>query len=206
MPEVIWYEDLKHFITEHNFFKILPQHYMNLEGKINAVVRFCLYLSILLTLIMVDYRYLFIGIVACVVSIVVYEYERRKKEQQDAFMDAKGVQVVDDKLCAKPSVNNPFMNVLINDIQDNPHRPPACNVANDGNKALVASKFHARMFRDVNDIYDNMASQRQYYTTASTTIPNDQGAFAEWLYGRPASCKQGNGEQCMNNIYSSLNR
>ena len=205
MPEVIWYEDLKAFITEHNFYKIIPQHYMDLEGKINAVVRFCMYLGVLLTLVMVDYRYLFIVIVAAIISIVIYEYHKREQSQRDAFMDSNGVQLVDDKLCAKPSVSNPFMNVLISVFQDNPHRPPACNVGNDANKAVVSAKFHARMFRDVNDIYDNMASQRQYYTTAVTTVPNDQGAYAEWLYGRPASCKQGNGSQCMNNIYTPLN-
>jgi hypothetical protein len=34
----------------------------------------------------------------------------------------------------------------------------------------------------------------------STTIPNNQEAFSKWLYYRKESCKEGNGEQCFNNI------
>jgi hypothetical protein len=206
MSDTIWYEDLSGFITEHNFFNILPQHYMGIEGKINAVVRFTIYLGVLLALVMADYRYLFIGLVAAMISVIVYENEKKRKVAREAYMDENGVKMEDDKLCAKPTIDNPFMNVLITDIADHPERPRACDVSLKKNQAAITSKFHDRMFRDVNDIYDNSSSQRQYYTAAVTTIPNDQTAFAEWLYGKAASCKQGNGTQCLNNVYTPLNR
>lgn len=33
---------------------------------------------------------------------------------------------------------------------------------------------------------------RQFYSTANTTIPNDQGGFAEFCYGDMISAKEGN--------------
>ena len=40
-------------------------------------------------------------------------------------------------------------------------------------------------------------SSRQFYTNPSTTIPNDQEAFAKWLYYNPEkTCKEGNGLEC----------
>ena len=39
------------------------------------------------------------------------------------------------------------------------------------------------------------------------TMPsNEQGVFGEWCYGSPATCKEGNGLQCANNLYNRLNR
>jgi hypothetical protein len=38
----------------------------------------------------------------------------------------------------------------------------------------------------------------------STTIPNDQTAFAKWLYLSPPTCKEGNGAQCVANNYERL--
>ena len=32
---------------------------------------------------------------------------------------------------------------------------------------------------------------RQYYTEANTQVPNEQGAFANWLYGTENICKEG---------------
>ena len=35
-------------------------------------------------------------------------------------------------------------------------------------------------------------SMRNFYTTASTTIPNDQEGFSKFLYGDMISAKEGN--------------
>jgi hypothetical protein len=41
-------------------------------------------------------------------------------------------------------------------------------------------------------------AERNFYTVASTTIPNDQAAFAQGAYGKPFSpiCKDQGGEAC----------
>ena len=41
---------------------------------------------------------------------------------------------------------------------------------------------------------------KEIYTLPVSGIINDQTSFAEWCYGRPLSCKEGNGIQCQSNI------
>ena len=92
------------------------------------------------------------------------------------------------------------MNPSLADLTFNPDKPGACDVTNDKIKENIDNKFNRRIFKDVNDLFNNQSSQRQFYTVASTTIPNDQGGFADWLYNRGPSCKDGNGDQCWRNV------
>ena len=47
--------------------------------------------------------------------------------------------------------------------------------------------------------------KENFYTTPNTTIPNNQGDFANWLYKTPKTCKEGNGNQCVANNMEKLN-
>lgn len=98
------------------------------------------------------------------------------------------------------------MNPSIADITDNPHRPSACHVENEKVQQVVEQNFESRLFQDVGDIYGKQASQRQFYTMPATTIPNDQDSFAKWCYGSGPSCKEGNGDQCFNNLMDDVQR
>ena len=197
MSEQIWYQDLPKFITSKNFYVMLPTQEMSLEQKLNALLRFFLYLSIVLSLVMVNSKYLFIGILAAILSYVIYQFEQRDRTTAEKFLEDKTLDIVDNKLCTRTTVENPFMNPSIVDIKYNPERPAACNIASV--KDRVEANFKKRVFKDVNDIWGKDFSAREFYTTPSTTIPNDQEGFAKWLYGEPATCKEGNGLECKNN-------
>ena len=67
-------------------------------------------------------------------------------------------------------------------------------------KKDIEQNFNHNLYRDVSDLYGKSNSQRQYYTTPNTQIPNDQTSFAKWCYGTPATCKEGNNLQCFNNL------
>jgi hypothetical protein len=197
MSEQIWYQDLPKFITSKNFYVMLPTQEMSLEQKLNALLRFFLYLSIVLSLVMVNSKYLFIGILAAILSYVIYQFEQRDRTTAEKFLEDKTLDIVDNKLCTRTTVENPFMNPSIVDIKYNPERPAACNIASV--KDRVEANFKKRVFKDVNDIWGKDFSAREFYTAPSTTIPNDQEGFAKWLYGEPATCKEGNGLECKNN-------
>ena len=66
-------------------------------------------------------------------------------------------------------------------------------------KKLVNDKFSQGLYKDINSVYDRENSQREFFTMPSTTIPNNQGDFANWLYMTPKTCKEGNGNQCVAN-------
>ena len=63
----------------------------------------------------------------------------------------------------------------------------------------IEKYFDNGLYRDVNDIFGKDNSQRQFFTVPGRGILNDQGGFANWLYGTPPTCKEGNGLQCAGN-------
>lgn len=196
MSERIWYEDIQNFITPTNYFVILPMSNMTLEEKANALVRFFLYFGLIMAFIKAQYKYLFFGIIAMVVSIMLIEFDKSQKTRAEKFLAKQNLTVVDNEICVRSTVDNPFMNPSIADIAYNPTRPAACAIDNEKVQDEVDANFTARLYQDGSDIYGKMASQREFYTMPATTIPNDQTGFAEWLYGTGKTCKEGNGFAC----------
>ena len=201
MIEKIWYEDPGNFITYRNYLTILPTQEMTTEEKLNALVRFFLYLGCALALIRADYRYLFFGIIVAVMSIPLYQNEMNQLEKVEKFLEAKDLDVVNNKVCTRSTIDNPFMNPSIADYKYYPSRPAACDNDNPKVQKTMTKNFYSRLFRDSDDLYDQEGSARQFYTVPGSTIPNDQGTFAEWCYGHGATCRQGAGDQCYNNQY-----
>ena len=112
------------------------------------------------------------------------------------------------------SKTNPYSNVLLTDIADTPQRnpaPPAFNpeVYDDIQSATkkMVQKLNpdidntsAQLFGDLADKYDLDKSCHAYYSTANTRVSNDQGAFADFLYGNMPSGKEGGSEGAMERV------
>ena len=64
-------------------------------------------------------------------------------------------------------------------------------------KQSIEDKFSARLYQSVGDVFTKENSQRQFYSVPVRTYPNDQTAFAQWLYGTPKTCKDGDGDVCL---------
>lgn len=110
----------------------------------------------------------------------------------------------------QPSPQNPMANVLLTDYDYNPHKKPAPPSFTDkgSDKILAEAKrmvveanpgqpdIAKKLFGDLGDELDFEQSMRPFYSTANTTIPNDQGGFAEFCYGGMVSCKEGNMIAC----------
>ena len=93
-----------------------------------------------------------------------------------------------------PTGKNPFMNVLLNEIKYNPTRPPAANA----DPVALDDFFRVQYTSDPTDVFGKTQSQRQFITMPSTTVPNDQGSFRDWLYKIPGkTCKEGGREACI---------
>ena len=72
------------------------------------------------------------------------------------------------------------------------------------NEETVHNNFKNDLYNDVSDIFNRNNSQRSFYTVPSTTFPNEQNKFANWLYKLPKTCKEGNGFQCVGNNHTPL--
>lgn len=117
------------------------------------------------------------------------------------------------KVFSKTTPQNPMSNVLLTDIQDNPNKkaaPPAflpevhSNI-NSSTKKMVQNvnksnpDIDQRLFGSLGENFDFDTSMRQFTSTANTRIVNDQGAFAQFLYGNMPSCKDGDVMMCSSN-------
>ena len=97
-----------------------------------------------------------------------------------------------------PTSKNLFMNVLLDEMKYNPDRPGAAPVGNPTVKQTLDDFFRVHWFSDPTDVFGKNQNQRQYVTQPSTTVPNDQGSFANWLYKIPGkTCKEGGRESCL---------
>ena len=119
----------------------------------------------------------------------------------------------------KPSSTNPFSNTLMTDYDYNPHKkpaPPSFNV-NTNDDILNQAKqtvidcnpgqpdIADKLFRDLGEQLVFEQSMRPFYSTASTTIPNDQTSFAEFCHGSMISCKECNQFACARNLSRHTN-
>jgi hypothetical protein len=96
-----------------------------------------------------------------------------------------------------PTAANPFMNVLVNEVLDNPTRSPAKTVDTNEMARQLSDEFQTRMYGDPTDVYQHTQDQRVWAVQPITSIPNDQGSFANWLYRVPGrTCKEGNNAAC----------
>lgn len=215
--EKIWYEDPKVLIEPRKLVKYLPQKDDTSNEKINALMRLSLYISLILSVAMFNLNYLFIFILTGFITYVV-NVSAEKKDEKEVSKNVENYQDLKDDLdylkrkikvkdyvkkCSIPTDDNPFMNFLVTDDRD---KKAACSTVKDPKiKEVVEDKFNKKLYRDINSVYNNENSQREFYTMPNTEVMNRQKELGEWLYQTPKTCKEGNGNQCVANNMERLN-
>jgi hypothetical protein len=197
----IWYKDIVDFFDINNVMVFYPTSEMEYHEKLNSIMRMVLYLCIVLYSLKNDFKVFILFIVVGIVTYILYTLDDNKEKYLDDTFDY-GVYEEDERemenmrSCTKPTRENPFMNVMMNEYVENPERRKACKINKKVNK-YIDNYFNEDLYRSVDDIYNKNASERQYYTMPSTEIPNNQDEFAQWLYGiNEKTCKEGNGLKC----------
>jgi hypothetical protein len=119
-----------------------------------------------------------------------------------------------ENVFSEPSSQNPFSNVLITDYQNSSEKKPAppSYTENTQESILESAKrlvqevnpeqpgIADKLFNDLGEKINLEQSLRPFYSNPSTTIPNDQEAFANFCYGNMTSCKEGNDFACVKNV------
>jgi hypothetical protein len=176
---------------------LIPSYDMNFKEKLMAIANLILFISFIATLIFRNISFLLLGLIIDLFLYYVYLHYNETTTKLREKMDIESIDRIDNNYCIRPNKENPFMNPNIINHNNN---IKACNIDNKKIKKLIDQYFSDPVYKDVNDIYNINYSKRQFYTMPSTTIPNDQEGFSHWLYHRPKTCKENNGEQCFNNI------
>jgi hypothetical protein len=204
--EKVWFKDPRNFINEQNYDKFFPSSAMTYAEKLNSILRLSIYFSLILLILKKDSNILFIPILTGVFTFFLYSNVNNKKKSEETFLNKMNLykDPYTKEVCSRPTPENPFMNVLMSDYKLNPKRTKACNVSNGNIKKEAQQYFNKNLYRDVGDIFQKNASDRNWYTTASTTIPNDDSAFKNYLYKIGPTCKEGSGNACYSRSYRTI--
>lgn len=189
MTDPFWINDISILWYNDRLIEFFPTKSQTVEERLNSIVRLAIYTSCLLYIYNNNYRYFFIAIITAILTYYVYT----QHQPEEVIEHIKNIE--EKKQCTKPTIDNPFMNVTMKDylnIKDGKivDRPPACDTTDPEIKKEIDVMFKNNLFQDIDDLFEKFNSQRQFYTTASTTIPNDRDSFQKWLYASPKTCKQ----------------
>jgi hypothetical protein len=199
LGDPFWGNDYTILFKTDRLSHFFPTTEMSLIEKLNALFRLSIYLGIALYIFTANYLYLYIFIIIGAITYFIFYYQYDNINLYLNNAEDTNYNLIQKNLkenykenfdnSRKPTVNNPFMN--INLITTNPTigaSPPSWN--NKEIQEEIEDKFNYNLYRDVGDLYGKNNSQRQFYTAPSTTIPNNQTAFAKWCYSSGPTCKE----------------
>ena len=173
-----WFDDPKQLIRADQISQFWPNKDQTPEDRVNAASRFIIYASCILYLIRRDPRIFVLG--GMVLAIVVILY--KSKMIEETYGTTKS-----GESCQMPTRDNPMGNVLITDYTDAPNRLESCyySTVNPFMNGFTSGSIPMDSGRSRSPLpkYMRNAVDRQFVPTPVTTIPGDQTAFAEWLYG-----------------------
>ena len=146
---------------------------MTVKSALNAVVRFSVYLSVLLAATSRDVWYLLIIPLVMVVTIFLEKWFPRAKKISEGFQSGPVVSGYSGTETSMPSDDNPFMNPQLTDIHADNQRPPAADVTDIEVRDKVNEAFAqtSNIYMDTTDVFDLVQSQRNFYT-----VPQDDHA------------------------------
>jgi hypothetical protein len=215
-----WSNDPTILFNKDYIFELWPITSMCYEQKLNAISRLIILLTILGYILTMSKRVLAVGSITLLVIFILYNMRKEKltKDMLENF-DVQGNQVTGIN---KPFINpvtldavlrtefkegnkkNPFSNVLLTQINDEPDRkaaPPSFNVDCDEDitkniKRAVQmmnpgiKNTNKQLFGDLWQQFELDQSNRVFYSTPNTRVTNDSGAFSQYLYGYMPSAKE----------------
>jgi hypothetical protein len=210
-----WSNDFTVIFNKNYITELWPSNEMTYEQKLNAITRCVLLLTFLGFVATMKLSLLIVGILT--LGVIYFMFKQRKvKATKEGFgavlrqdppikvRGSEGVKQVVESEFDSGTKRNPFGNVLLTDIMDNPDKrsaPPSFNPDIEENITKNVKRSVQMMNPSIEntnkqlygDLWQNFQldqSNRLFYSTANTKVVNDQGAFADFLYGNMPSAKE----------------
>jgi len=224
MTTPFWSNDPTILFNKESILQIWPNQQMAFETKLNAISRLVIIMSILGFIFTRNFNLIIIGILT--LAIIFTLYKLRKQGLVSSLIKKEGFSVnpsmQPSPLSPSPMLKdpvtlesvlrsdfhpttkkNPFGNVLLTDIGDNPERKAAApsfnpDVYDEINSAVKKQtqmlnpgiiNTNKQIYGDLKSNYDLDHSMMRFYSTPNTRIANDANAYAMYLYGNMPSSK-----------------
>jgi hypothetical protein len=231
-----WSNEPTVLFNKNYIFELWPTTNMCYEQKLNAITRLIIIITILGYILTMSKRILIVGMLTLAVIFVLFKMRKQKvtKEMLNEAFTVQGNEV--SGLYDKKSnsiVNpvtlesilrtdfkegdkkNPFSNVLLTQIMDDPNRKPAppsfnVDVDEDITKNVKRSvqmmnpgikNSNKQLFGDLWERFELDQCDRVFYSTANTRVePGDQAAYGRFLYGTMPSGKESNADGAFSRV------
>ncbi len=219
----IWFDDPSILFNKDFIFELWPTMDMCYEQKINAITRLVILITILGYILTSSQRIVAVGVLTLVVIYVLFKMRKQKITKEmlnEGFttVEVTGEAVPLDTILKtdfkQGNKKNPFSNVLLTQIGDEPDRksaPPSFNVDVDEDITKNVKRSIQMMnpgIKNTNkqlfgDLYqeqqlDNFS--RQLYSTPNSRVENDGISYAKFLYGDMPSAKESTPEGNMQRV------
>jgi len=219
MTTPFWFNDPIILFNKESILEIWPTQQMNFEAKLNAISRIVIIMSLLGFIFTRNSNLIIIGIVTLAIIFTLYKL-RKQTIVKEGFSVNPSMQpsaLSPAPMTTNPvtlesvlrtefhptTKKNPFGNVLLTDIADNPNRKAAAPSFNPDVYDDITSSVkkqtqmlnpgiintNKQLYGDLYDSYTLDNSMMRFYSTANSRVENDQGAYAKYLYGQMPSGK-----------------
>lgn len=206
-----WSNDLTILFNKEYIFDLWPTINMCYEQKLNAITRLIILITILGYILTMSQRILIVGILTLIIIFVLFKIRKQKitknilnegfrgnevTETPNSYVNPETLDSILKTGFKEGTKKNPFSNVLLTQIMDDPNRkaaPPSFNVDVDEDITKNVKKAvqmmnpsikntNKQLYGDLWQEFELDQSNRAFYSTANTRVTNDQGAFAQYLY------------------------
>ena len=229
MTTPFWSNDPTILINKENILQLWPIQQMTFEAKLNAISRTVIIMSLLGFMFTRNWNLIVIGIITLAIIFTLYKLRKQtmihKKEGFSANSSMQPSELSPERMTTNPvtldkvlrsefhptTKKNPFGNVLLTDIGDEPNRKAAApsfnpDVYDDIDKVVKKQtqmlnpgiiNTNKQLYGDLHDNFELDKSMMRFYSTANTRVTSDQGAFQNYLYGAMYSGKEDTPEGSM---------
>jgi hypothetical protein len=180
MPDHIWFKNPTILFDSDNWSKFVPTKEMTTAEALNSVVRFSTYFSLILFMATGVGGYVMSIPIVMIVTILLHNLFPNGKTIE-SFIAKEDTKI--GKAHTMPSKENPFMNVLLTEITDDPNRPDAAPTNRRDVKVEIMKSFKetSDIYMDTSDLFDQTQAMRTFHTMQSAMVPNDLDGFKKWL-------------------------
>jgi hypothetical protein len=235
MTTQFWTNEPTILFNKDHMLELWPNSNMIYEQKLNAITRLIILVSILGYILTMSTRILFVGIITLVIIFALFKMKKSKltKEMLNEAFTIQGNEVTGlfDKSAStttnpvtlesvlksefkEGTKRNPFSNVLLTEIMDEPNRKaaqPAFNpdvdeeITKDVKRAVQLlnpgiKNTSKQLYGDLYQEFELDQSNRVFFSTANTRVNSDQTAFGNFLYGDMPSAKESTPEGNMQRV------
>jgi len=168
-----------------------PTATQSAKERVMATTRFIIYATCIIYLINREPRIFALGVLALAILYYLWNMNMISDGQMRTSSTDGRIPGPLRGNVTLPTLDNPMGNVLLSDYVDNPDRP--------------AAAWYPSMRAEVQKVWSQIHpferqrdAERNFYTAPSSTIPNDQAAFAYGAFGKPFApkCKDQGGAAC----------